>query len=200
VALASWLRRPSIAEALGTLLSIVLMFGNGRYFPFAAIVMVPPIARTLAATIMLKVSKRSTVAFASALLCLVVFLTATEFHRANASVADSNAEVSLARTLALVSGPHRVLCLDARANCDAFVAYSPRIRVFADERAGAYPRRVRMEGLEFRRPRMSWRGELNHERIDALVLETASPLMEIALNGRWAIVARREPLALLLRR
>lgn len=184
-ALAAWRTRPPAAVALGTALGIVLALADGAFLPFAALVVVPPVARGLARLVPARGAPPFARAVALACAAGLVLGLAVAWSRAAGATRGANAAIPLAAALAARPGTHRAFCDDADGACDALLAEAPRVRTFADGRAAQLPETVRAEALDVRYGKTPWLRTLHAYGIDALVLARDSPVASMAVARGW---------------
>jgi hypothetical protein len=107
----------------------------------------------------------------------------------------------LAQRLAADGRPHRLFCATIDWCSVAEAAGAPLVSGYMDGRVEAYPDVVRAEQLAIARLKASWRGQLESERVDAVLVRRDRSFSTL-LAGRpgWRLADQTDTLALYVRR
>jgi len=201
LALALGIRRErSARDALLGVVALVVALASGAFVALAAIVFAPVLA-TIAATRLRGDSSSRTdvrVPIVGAFAIVVVsaaFGAASGAHPSNATLRARDFSDRL-HELAAVRRVRSVACTNV-AWCDAAVAAG--LRVLADDRIGAMPRRVARAQTVLSRARPAWRQVVDSFEIDAVVVGERATLATLLAASHWQRIAGADRVAIYVR-
>jgi len=166
-AIALGLQRPASVPLF--LAAALLALANGSYVVVFG-VLAPPLLAASAAALLPRVAAFDARSASAAGFCaaFAVVVAAAGAWWASERPAPSAPGYDLAAAVAQGGKPHRLLCADVDW-CDAALAASPAIAVFADGRVAAYPPAVLKRQADTVQLKASWRRTLDRDRVDAIL-------------------------------
>jgi hypothetical protein len=192
------------SDALLWTCATLLALANGAYFAIFGVLVAPLLAAASADALRAgerspgpapRALRASRLAFAA--LALVI-AAAAGLAGSFRSAPEADAAV-LARTLSADGREHRLFCANVDWCGVAEAAGAPRVRGYMDGRVEAFPDEVRARQSEIAALKGDWRGRLEADRVDAVLVRRDRAFATLLALRGWRPAGESGPVALYLR-